>query len=416
MPVYSYRALDNSGKMIKGVAQADDARQARARLRAEGLHPVDIQADSGEPIRVDDRPEKSSSRTGRLRTVLAWRPRRSSLLADATRQLATLLSAGLPLVTALATIQEQAEDQEFGRRLALVREEVIRGESLTAALAGQPDLFPSEYVHLIRAGEMSGALDLVLTRLAENLEIQVARRAKVQAALAYPAFMTLVGLGVLTFLLTFIIPTLTGLFENLGAGLPWPTRLLLASSALFRSYWWAWLLLLAGAGFGLKRLLGRVNNYRRLERAAFRLPVFGRLWLKLKLAQAFRGLAVMTGGGVALSAALAVTAQGLGRSSLAELLTQAAEKVAQGRSLSEGLSGGLFPPLARRMIAVGEASGTLPEMLGRVAKAYEEETDRTLAALTSLVEPIIILVMGLLVGFVVLAVLLPIFDLSGLVK
>ncbi|MBW2619506.1 MAG: type II secretion system F family protein, partial [Deltaproteobacteria bacterium] len=230
------------------------------------------------------------------------------------------------------------------------------------------------------------------------------------------AFMTLVGGAVLFFLLSFIIPTLTGLFANLGASLPWPTRLLLGVSAFLQSYWWAVVLILALLVRQVRRFLKKEANYRRIEAVIFKVPSLGPLVQRLALAQVLRGLAIMTGGGVALTTALTVTAQGLGRSGFAEALRIAAEKVGQGRSLAEGLeASGMFPPVTRRMVAVGEASGTLTEMLARVAKTYEDETDQVLSALTSLVEPIIILVMGLLVGFVVLSVLLPIFDLSVLV-
>ncbi|MFH1139337.1 MAG: type II secretion system F family protein [Pseudomonadota bacterium] len=409
MPVYSYRALDKQGKNVRGVIDSETPRMARQRLRADGLHPVEVGLASGSRARGARSPIKLGRR-------FSIRRNRTSLLADTTRQAATLLAAGLPLVTALTTIWEQTEDQEYGQILALVKEEVTGGESLANSLARHQDYFPSDYVHLIRAGEMGGALDQVLSRLADALEKRQARKAKVTGALAYPIFMTLVGAGVLFFLLSFIIPTLTGLFDNLGAALPWPTRLLLWVSSFLKSYWWAVLAALGGAGFLFSRHLKKEKNYRRLEVRVFGLPLIGALFQKLLLAQSLRGLAVMAGGGVPLTTALDVTSLSLGRSSFSKALATASEMVGQGRSLADGLAAsGLFPPLAKRMVAVGEASGTLTDMLSRVAQTYEDETDRVLATLTSLVEPVIILVMGLLVGFVVMAVLLPIFDLSGLV-
>ena len=408
MPVYSYRALNAQGKMVRGVVDADNPQRARQRLRSDGLHPMELQTAPKSRI-------KGQSRR-RTKRFFNLRRNRMGLLAETTRQLATLLAAGLPLVSALSTAQEQTEDPSFGHLLAEVREAVTGGESLAGALEQHPQAFPAEYIHLIRAGEMSGALDHVMGRLADNLEKNMNRRAKVASALAYPAFMTLVGIGVLFFLLSFIIPSLTGLFDNLGAALPWPTRLLLALSSLMQEYWWA--VFLAGCGLVLliNRYFKKDVHYRRFETLVFRVPVFGTLVKKLLLAQALRGLAIMTGGGVSLTTALTVTATGMGRSSFAEALRLAAQWVGQGRSLADGLqSSGLFPPVARRMVAAGEASGTLTDMLARVARAYEEETDRVLTTLTSLIEPVIIVIMGLLVGFIVLAVLLPIFDLSGIV-
>ena len=406
MPVYAYRALNAQGKTVKGVIDADTPQKARQRLRAEGLHPTDLHATKSQ-TKAD-----RSSRTKKL----SFRTNKSGLLTDTTRQLATLLAAGIPLVTALSTIQEQTEDNDFNHRLALIREEVTSGEALASALSKHTDIFPNDYIHMVRAGELGGALDPVLERLAGNLEKRQARRASITAALAYPAFMTLVGGGVLFFLLSFIVPTLTGLFDNLEAALPWPTRLLLAVSGLFQNYWWAVLIGLLVLGLILKRLLKKEANYRLAERMVFKVPILGSLIQRLRLAQALRGMAVMTGGGVPLSTALEVTSHGLGHSVFGQALDNTAQMVSQGRSLAVGLENSrLFPPMATRMVAVGEASGTLTEMLDRVAKTYEEETDRVLSTLTSLVEPIIILVMGTMVGFVVLAVLLPIFDLSGLV-
>ena len=212
MPVYAYRALDPAGKSVRGVVDADTPRMARYRLRAEGLHPIEVGPVSSL--------QPAAEPLARLKKVFVVRRNRLSLLAGTTRQAATLLTAGLPLVTALATIQEQTEDREFSRMLALIREQVTMGESLAGALALHPEVFPSDYVHLVRAGELAGDLDQVLERLADDLERRVARRNKIYAALAYPAFMTLVGAAVLFFLFSFIIPTLTGLFESLGAALP----------------------------------------------------------------------------------------------------------------------------------------------------------------------------------------------------
>lgn len=408
MPVYSYRALNAAGKTVRGVVDADNPQKARFRLRSDGLHPIDITPAA--------RFHMSAEPVARLRKSLTFRRNRLRLLVVATRQISTLLTAGVPLVTALATVQEQTEDPHFGRTLALIRDEVTTGETLANALGRHPEYFPVDYVHLILAGELSGALDQVTERLADSLERRQARRARVSAALAYPVFMTLVGGLVLFFLLSFIIPTLTDLFANLGAALPWPTRILLGVSGFLQRFWWVVLLAVGLAGFLARRSLRNPGRYRRLEALAFKVPFFGPLFQQLLLAQALRGLAVMTAGGVALTTALTVTAQAMGRSGFAQALALAAEKVGQGRSLAEGLTAsGLFPPLTHRMVSVGEASGTLTEMLGRVAQAYEAETDQILSTLTSLVEPIIILVMGLIVGFVVMSVLLPIFDLSGLV-
>jgi general secretion pathway protein F len=409
MPVFSYRAMNQSGKTVKGVVDADGPSQARQKLRTDGLYVVEINPSGNRRIR--DRLPAVLSNTLRLRR--SYLP----LVTEATRQLATLLAAGVPLVTALATLQEQAGNQEFGRMLAMIREDVTRGDTLHAALARHCDAFSMEYIQLVRAGEMAGSLDNVLLRQADNLEKRADRHAKVVAALAYPAFMTLVGFGVLIFILTFIVPTLTGLFDTLEAALPWPTQLLLALSGLLQHYWYLVLLAILLLVVGINRYLTRKANYRRAERLLFLLPIVGPLMKKLLIARAIRSLTVLSTGGVPLTTTLTVSADSLGKSAFAAALRQAAVLVGQGLSLADALGkSDLFPPIVLRMIAVGEQSGALSEMLERAAESHENQTDRMLSALTSLMEPIIILVMGLVVGFIVLAVLLPIFDLSGLVR
>lgn len=408
MPVYAYRALNPQGKTIRGVLDADSPGLARGRLRAEGLFPVEVL-----PVaRTRSRGELVS----RWKEVLT-RPRTSlKQLVPITRQLATLISAGLPVVQALDTVQEQIGETHLRHTMAAIKDQVSSGESLAEALRGQHGVFPTFYIQLVRAGEASGSLDQVLERLALNLERRLARRAKIVSALTYPAFLAVVGLGVLVFVLSFIIPTMTGLFDDLGAAVPLPTRILLGLSGFLRKYWWLVVLGLTTAALLGYRLLKNGDRYRRAEAFLFRVPLFGPLVSQLYLAQALRNLALLSGGGLPLTTALEIAGQGFGRSNFALALEKARELVSQGRSLTEALTASrLFPPLVLRMVAVGEAGGVLADMLARLAQTYEEETDRAMTTLTSLVEPVIIVAMGLVVGFILLSVLLPIFELSGLV-
>ncbi|MEE9516809.1 MAG: type II secretion system F family protein [Candidatus Adiutricales bacterium] len=408
MPVYSYRALNPKGKTVRGVVDAESPQRARGRLRSENLFPVEVNLTTGTRTR--------GQYISQLKRLLTVRRNTSAHLTPITRQLATLLAAGLPLVQALDTVQEQTDDHEFGHVLALVKDQVTSGTSLADALESHLNLFSPEFVHLVRAGEISGALGPVLNRLAEGFEQRQARRAKISSALTYPAFMTVIGIGVLFFILSFIVPTMTGLFEDLGEALPWPTRLLLGASALLKSYWWVLLLGLVLLVILVARYLRNDDHYRFAENIVFRIPVVGSLIKELQLARTMRSMSMLVNGGVPLVTALQVTSQGLGRSNFASALNSARQQIIQGRSLAEGLaSGKLFPPLVRRMVNVGEAGGALEEMLERLAQTYEEETERTMTALTSLVEPVIIVIMGFGIGFMMLAILLPIFELSGLV-
>ncbi|MBW2622910.1 MAG: type II secretion system F family protein [Deltaproteobacteria bacterium] len=408
MPVYSYRALNAKGKTVRGVVDAESPQRARSRLRVENLFPVKVTLTTG----TRDR----GHYLAHLRRLLTVRRNVTAHLTPITRQLATLLAAGLPLVQALDTVQEQTDDNEFSHVLALVKDQITSGSSLADALETHSNLFSPEYVHMVRAGELSGALGPVLKRLAEGFEQRQTRRAKISSALTYPAFMTIIGVGVLIFVLSFIVPTMTGLFEDLGEALPWPTRLLLATSALLKGYWWVLLLGLILLVVLVIRYLRNEDHYRFAENVVFRIPVIGRLIKEILLARVLRSMALLTTGGVPLVSALQVTSRGMGRSNFATALDTARQQITQGRSLAEGLiSTRLFPPLVTRMVTVGEAGGALQEMLERLAQTYEEETERAMTSLTSLVEPVIIVTMGFGIGFMMLAVLLPIFELSGLV-
>lgn len=408
MPVFSYRALNQKGKTVRGVLDAESVARARQKLMADSLYPV--------KVTVSDSAKAKKKNSFDFKKLALMRSGAKKQIVPMTRQLATLLNAGLPLVQALDTIQEQAEQDDLGHVLATVKEKITGGEAFADALESTSGLFSSEYIHLVRAGEMSGSLGQVLTRLAQSMERSQARRAEVVTALAYPAFMTLVGAAVLFFVLAFLVPIMTGLFDDLGAALPWQTRLLLAISSFLQNFWWLLIILMAGLVFLHLKLMKRDEYMKKVESILFHIPYLGELMKKLYITQTMRSLSLLMAGGVSLTSSLEVTAKGLGRSGFADAVALARTRVSQGRSLAEGLSASsLFPPLVRRMVAAGEASGSLEEMLERLAQNYEDETQRVMTALTTLVEPLIILFMGLVIGFILLAVLLPIFELSGLV-
>jgi general secretion pathway protein F len=334
-------------------------------------------------------------------------------LAATTRQMATLLAAGLAIDDALATVVEQTDQQLLSRTLARLREDVRQGDALHAALARHPGVFPDLYVSIVQVGEDSGTLDQAMHRLADFLEAQARIRARVQAALAYPVLMALVGIGVLAFLFAFVVPKITRMLEDMGQALPWPTQLLIELNNLLAGYWWLLLLVVAGAMLALARYRQSATGRLRLDRLPLKAPLFGQLLLLITTARLARTLAILLSNGVPLLKALGITRSLVGNRLLRQALEAAALRVQEGGSLAVALrESALFPPMLAQLVAAGEKSGQLEEMLYRVADSYEHQTDLSITGMLSLLEPLMILVMGCLVGFVVLAILLPIFEAS----
>jgi len=334
-------------------------------------------------------------------------------LAATTRQMATLLAAGLAIDDALATVVEQADQQLLSRTLARLREDVRQGEALHAALAKHPGVFPALYVSIVQVGEDSGTLDQAMHRLADFLEAQARIRARVQAALAYPVLMAVVGIGVLAFLFAFVVPKITRMLEEMGQALPWPTLLLIRLTDFLASYWWLLALLVAGAAVALSRYRQTEQGRLRLDRLQLKAPLFGQLLLLIITARLARTLATLLSNGVPLLKALGITRSLVSNRLLRQALEAATQRVQEGGSLAVALrESALFPPMLAQLTAAGEKSGQLEEMLYRVADSYEHQTDLSITGLLSLLEPVMILVMGCLVGFVVLAILLPIFEAS----
>jgi general secretion pathway protein F len=399
VPLFEYSGFDAAGRKVAGVVEAAGRRAAAQKLRGQGIFPAALD-------------EEGARRAG-------WRGRfpgrrvAVAELAAATRQLATLLGAGLTLDEALATVAGQTGHPLLGRALGQLREEVVQGEALHAALARRPALFPPLYAHMVQVGESTGTLDQVLRRLADYLEDQARLRSRIRAALAYPLLMAVVGVGVLLFLVAFVVPRVTRMIEELGQALPLPTRLLILGSDLLAAWWWLLLLLLAAAGLGLGRWRRTERGRLALDRLALNAPLFGRLNLLLTTARLSRTLGTLLRSGVPLLTALDI-ARGLTAN---RLLRGALEETAVGVREGEGLAAPLrraavFPPMVAQMAAVGEKSGELEEMLLRVADAYEHQVETALNGMLSLLEPLMILVMGSVVGFIVLAILLPIFQAS----
>jgi general secretion pathway protein F len=408
MPVYEYVAIDTAGKNRKGIVDADSPRTARQKLRASGIFPTRL----AETSPTDARKERSRFE---LR-MLGQRVGRADLVGT-TRQLATLLTAGLPLVTALSGVLEQVNKPALRRVLSQVRERVNEGSSLSVALGEHPAVFPPVYSAMIHAGESSGTLELVMERLADFGEQQMAIQRKIRANLAYPTLMVGVGLLVVFFLMTYVIPKITRIFVETKRALPLPTVLLIQISAFFQKAWPLLVLLVVLAWIAARFYVKTEKGRRLYHQSLLRLPVGGGIVLRVIIARITRTLGTLLGNGVPLLTALEIVRSLVGNVILAEVIDEARQEISEGATITTPLArGGVFPPTVVQMIAVGEQSGNLEGMLFKIADTYESEVETRITTLTSLLEPMLILVLGALVGFVVLAVLLPIFEMSHLAQ
>jgi general secretion pathway protein F len=406
VPVYEYRALNASGRNIKGIVDADSSRAARLKLRRSGIYPIELHEEA------DAQGEKRDFDVLRfLRRI------KLQEVAIMVRQLSTLLSAGLPLVESLTAVIEQVPNPALKKIATQVRERVNEGSSLADAFAQHPRIFSPLFVNMTRAGERSGALEIVLERLADFTEKQVAFRHKISAAMVYPILMTFVGIGVLGFLLGYVIPTVTQIFEDLKQSLPLPTLILMTLSDGLRRFWWVGVVVVALMLLGIDRYSRTERGRLVLDRIKLKAPVFGALALKIAIARFTRTLAILLKSGVPVLISMDIVKNVVNNRVLMQVIEDARDNIREGQDIAPPLRRSqLFPPLATHMIAVGEKSGKLEDMLLRVADTFETDVDTTVQGLTALIEPLMILLMGSIIGFIALSILLPIFQINQIVK
>lgn len=404
MPVYEYTALDKEGRQISGLIDAESPAAARQKIRGQDQYPIGLAG--------ADQAAFSLKRL--MRSGPAFRQKRQIPLF--TRQLATLLSAGIPLVPALNGLIEQGDDPALGIVLAGLREAVQEGQPLSAALAGHPGLFSPIFINMVRAGEASGTLPLVLTQLADFGEREQGLQSRIRAALLYPLFLALSGAAMLVLLLTVVLPKITAVFAESEQALPLATTLLMQLSAGLRHFWLPLLVVLAALGCGLHRFLKSEAGKRRWHRLQLRLPFVGPLRKKQAAARFARALASLVHAGVPLVDALAIVSNLSGNVLIGEGIRAACGTLEKGQSLAAHFrSQDWCPPMLTQMMAVGEQSGALDELLAKAAEHLERELEAKIMGLTTLIEPVMILVMGLVVAFLVAAVLLPVFEMNQLV-
>lgn len=409
MPAFEYTALKSNGREERGVVEGDTARQVRQVLRDRGLTPLDV-------AQVNEAKQGMGGGLKGLRTSLR-RGMSASQLALFTRQMATLARSGSTLEEALATAARQSEKRHVKSIILGVRARVVEGHTLAAGLGDFPGAFPELYRATVAAGEQSGHLDAVLDRLADYTESRQEMNQKVMMALFYPAILTVMAILVLIGLLGYVVPEVVQVFENIGQELPWLTRALIAVSDAVRAYGVLGAILIALAIFGFNRLLRNETHRTRYHRMLLRLPVIGRLSRSLNTARFARTLSILAASGVPILEALNIAAEVVPNLPMRRAIQSAALRVREGASIQGALDrSGLFPPMTLHLIASGETSGNLEEMLERAATQQERETSTTISVTLGLFEPLLILFMGGVVLIIVLAILLPIFELNQLVQ
>ena len=406
MAAYEYSALDAKGRQTKGLIEGDTPRHARAMLRDRGLTPLEVN-------------QVAESRTGGGGGLFnrGGSGISHTELSLFTRQLATLTRAGLPLDEALTAVSEQSESRRVKRIALGVRAGVIEGSSLAHSLNQFPNAFPPLFRATVEAGEQSGKLDYILERLAEYVERRQAMQQKIVLAAFYPAILTFVAIGVVMLLLTYVVPQVVEVFDSIDATLPPLTRGLIATSDFLRDYGIVLLALLGAGLFVFTRLMRREAFKRRVHALILRLPLVGRLVRGANTGRFTRTLGILFGSGVPILEALRIGTQVVTNLPMRDAIENAAIRVREGANLSRSLAASkLFPPITVHLIASGESSGTLDEMLDRAAENQEREVETLVAALMGVFEPVLILAMGGIVLLIVLAILLPIFDLNQLVQ
>lgn len=402
MTTFAYTALEPSGKKKTGFIEAADKDAAIATITADGRFVVDIR---------EQALQREITLGGSNKKVT------KSDIALFTRRLSDLSSAGLPLDRAIQVVAEQSESGALSSIAEQTLEDVRGGLSVSQALAKHPKVFNDVYTQTLRAGEASGQFPEVAGRLADFLESEVARRSQIVSALIYPGVLTATAVGVVLFLLLFVVPRLQGVFKSLGDDLPGPTKLLLGITGFLTNQW---MIVVGGiiAIVVLYRLWAKTDaGALTRDRAILKFPVVGKVWQKALVSRFARVLGTLVYGGVPILESLSIAGLSAGNRVFKESSNQVADDVRDGRSIADAMrDSGAFPPVLTHMVAIGEETGDLPKMLGRVSDSLDFEVDNGMRRLTALVEPIIVLGMGGFVGFVVLAVLLPIFAAQDLVK
>lgn len=406
MPVYEYSAFNPSGKQSKGTIEADSIRTARQRLRSQNIFPTDIKESM----------EASKEKSQDVKRLIKGDRVSLKELTIATRLLATLSNAGLPLVSALLALSEQLESPVLKRFIVDIKERVEQGSSLAKALAAYPKVFPRLYINMVASGEASGTLDTVLENLSDYYEAQLELRRKVTSALFYPILMFGFCALVVLALVAFVVPNIVSIFIKQGAALPLPTQIVIFFSDAILGYWWLLIAIIALVSISVKNYYAQPDGRAKFDRLFLKLPLYGTIYRKVATARIASTLGTLLQGGVELLTALDIVRNIVGNVHMQKALEDARDGVREGRSLAKELSkSGYFPNLLCQMVAIGERSGKIESMLAKAGKSFTGEVNAAISGLTTLIEPLMIIVVGMVVFLIVISVLLPMVQLMDFV-
>jgi general secretion pathway protein F len=409
MALYEYIGLTEAGKNVKGMREADSQKTLKALLRKEGIFVTQINATT--VAKAGEQLDEGGSKklfVGRIST---------DDMAIMTRQLATLVGANIPLVEALAALVEQVEHPRLRRIISQVKQRVNEGSSLADAFKQHEGVFSNLFINMIRAGESAGALDVVLVRLADFTESQAKLRSKIVGSLAYPAMMVCVAIIIVGILFTTVIPKVTAIFKDMEVTLPIYTRVLIGASEFSRDYWYVALAMIALVVLGIRAYLRTEIGHKNAHIWQLKLPILGGLVRLIAMSRFSRTLSTLLSSGVPLLTAMGIVESIVDNMVLQEIISKAADAIREGESISAPLKrSNEFPPMVCHMIAVGEKTGQLESMLKKIADTYDSQVDAKVGAMTSLLEPIMIVVMGGGVAFIVAAILMPILQMNTFIK
>ncbi|MDP8959666.1 MAG: type II secretion system F family protein [Actinomycetota bacterium] len=402
---YSYRVKDRQGSIHSGTMDGLSTTAVARALRDRGFVPLAVEEESSSALQKEI---KIPGLSGRVKV---------RDLAVFSRQFATMTNSGLSLLRSLSVLEEQTENKALANIIGEVKGDVERGSSLSAALEKHPKAFGKLYVSMIKAGEVGGVLDETLDRLADTLEAQVALRAKVKSAMTYPVVVFSLVILIVIAMLIFVVPMFEDLYRDLGGTLPLPTQILLGVSRIITKFWYIALLLVAGIAWAFRRWISSEQGRAHFDLIKLKLPVFGGLVHKTAISRFARTLSVLVRTGVPILQAMDIVAETSGNAVVSRAITDVQSSVREGESLAEPLTQHpVFPPMVVQMMAVGEETGALDTMLGKVADFYDREVEATVDALTSLIEPLLIVVMGLTVGGMLIALYMPMFNVVNLIE